>query len=996
MFSMSLRAACALLAAFFALSLPSVAHAEFAMDVQSAAPTTTQKAGHFTDFAIQANFPGSSTPKDIRVDLPGGALAVLKALSPCTEELVRADSCPSTALLGTMSAVVNAPILGNITAGGAIYVLPSLGTEVTRIGVIVRPPIGDKIALFGEIRLRTDGSFGARAELSGLPKQATLTIPFLGVIPLDVTVKAMTMTMLGQTQTSDPVGLFFNPSTCGSAATQIVATAWDGAEASGSASFTPTDCGTVPFAPALSFVPTRSAAATPTEFGVQLDQTFDPKADAIINPYTAGEVVLPDGVSLTAALNAKGDLSACTAEEFGLTTPEPITCPETSLVGDSFADSPLVPALSGRVYLGYPSPEHPDDLAELLVYVEDGPEVDALRIKFVIRISVDEATGLVHAVLDNIPQVPVSSFRFTFRAGEQPAVRQPRICGTTYGAGSMRAAGGGSPAPLRAPYVVDQNCDPVATEPVVSFMPQDTQAAGSTAVKVGMSFANGRAPAQELRVSMPAGIAAYLAEVPMCALADAASGTCPEASRVGDVRATSGQTAVPAAFTGGLYLVEAPDADSVGTLAVAIPVQVGPINIGVTTAIAPMRLRDDLGVDVNVQVPQTVRGVPLDLRDLELSINRQGFMRLPSACGPVSATVAVIGDQPSTSTASFTTTGCDLLPWAPSMSFAVGPTRELVQDGHPDLDVEMRPGAGGGAPRTLTTTMPAGIVIDLKRVNANTCPSVQSVADGSCTKTPVGAAEIATRIFAEPLRGSLYLATVPDRTLPAIVVHVRDRVRLDLVGRSKVDASQRIVVSFDGMPDAPMERVRLSMPGGSAGVLAGAADVCAAAGATGSASLTAHHGATVVITVPVQRTCGAQLTGAASALRGTLAVVRRGQRFGLDARISPGLSARRVVLTLPRGATIKRRRAVAVRGPGGVMKNAVVRVRGNIVTVVLPVGAERIGISVPVGGLKVRRSLAKALRRPATRAKVKAKGQAGATANAVTASGSLTVALRVR
>ncbi len=508
-----------------------------------------------------------------------------------------------------------------------------------------------------------------------------------------------------------------------------------------------------------------------------------------------------------------------------------------------------------------------------------------------------------------------------------------------------------------------------------------------------MAFPNGRAPAERLRVALPPGLVAMLSRVPLCDLDDARAGSCPASARVGSVRATSGQVDQPTVFTGSVFLAEAGDPDAIASLAVALPVIVGPIDLGVVTAIANLRVRDDVGVDVDALMPQTVRGIPLDLRDLSIRIDRPNFTRLPSACGTASVALAVEGEQPAQATDSMQIDGCGALPFAPSMRFSTGPTAELAVDGHPDLRVTVTPGEGGGAPRSLTTVLPAGLLVDLPRINQATCPDVASVQNGTCTRAPIGSVSVETPVLSTPVTGSIFAATVPGRSLPAVVMHVRDRVRLDLVGRTTTTAQSRLSVAFESIPDVPMDRISIAMPGGPGGVLRSGAELCSVAGTTGNASIAAHHGAAVDITAPNERTCGAPLAARGLAVTGSLSVVRRGARFGLDARMSSGAAARRFVIVLPKGAGFAARaaRRLSVRGPAGEIDDAVVRASGRTLTIVVPEAVSRIAVSGPAGTLSVRRSLATALgRTPNT---VQGTGRAGAEPDAVSASGVLSVRL---
>lgn len=992
MVSSSLRTVA--LAALLALTVGAqAAHAAFTVDTVRAEPANTA-ASTFGDFTIEVNFPGDSTAEAMTIDLAAGNLAVLQALTPCARSEVQADRCGAASQLGTVSAVVKAPILGNITAPGSIYVIPAEGSEIGGLGVVVRPPIGDKLAMFGTIRLRTDGDYGVRAQLNGLPDEATLSVPLLGKIPLAITLRSMRMTLLGRTADGRGAGLTFNTADCGSIPTRVEATGHNGQTSADTASYTASGCDRSPFGPALEIGPAHAAAAQPTDFQVTMRQSYRPTDAAVFAPFANGELLMPQGISLSAAINADGQLVGCDPAAFALGSGRRATCPAGSQVGSVAAATPMLPALPGKVFLAQPAPgDDPGDVARLLVEIEQGTARDSLRVKFAMRIAIQAGTGRVRAILENLPKLPVSSFAFTFPAGSTPVIRQPRTCGAFEGQATMRPHGAGGSRTFAAPYLVDRNCGPVTDEPSLTVSPKQVTAAASAPLGVAMRFPNGRAPAERLRVSLPQGLVAMLSRVPLCTLDRARAGTCPESSRLGSVRATSGQVDQPTAFTGDVYLAEGTGPDAIASLAVALPVVVGPIDLGTVTTVADLRVRDDVGVDVDAVMPQDVRGIPLDLRDLAIAIDRPSFTRMPSACGNAAVGLQVQGEQPSQASDAMTIDGCGSLPFTPSMRFASGPTAALAPDGHPDLTVTVAPGEGGGAPRALTTVLPAGLLVDLARINQATCPDVASVQNGTCTRAPIGTVQVQTPVLSGAVTGSIYAATVPGRSLPAVVMHVRDRVRLDLVGRTTTTAESRLSVAFDSIPDVPMERISITLPGGPSGVLRAGAELCTPAGTTGNASITAHHGAAVAITAPNERTCGAPLAARALAVTGSVAMVRRGNQFGIDARMSAGGDARRFVIVLPSGAGLSAgaARRLSVRGPGGEIDDAVVRASGRTLTIVVSEAIPRIAISGGAGTITVRRTLATALGRASSRARLAATGRVGAEANAVSASGPLAV-----
>ncbi len=148
-----------------AAACPPRQNAAFLVNVSEAAPTN-REASAYSDFTLNVAFPQDSTPRHIAIDLPKGQLGVLSAATECAAADLQADRCPDSSRVGGVSVVARTTVIGDITAPGSVYRIPSRGTEVGRVGVVARPPIGDKMVLQGTLRLRDDQSYGIRVSVT--------------------------------------------------------------------------------------------------------------------------------------------------------------------------------------------------------------------------------------------------------------------------------------------------------------------------------------------------------------------------------------------------------------------------------------------------------------------------------------------------------------------------------------------------------------------------------------------------------------------------------------------------------------------------------------------------------------------------------------------------------------------------------------------------------------------------------------------------------------
>ncbi|MDO9355910.1 MAG: hypothetical protein Q7T55_19590 [Solirubrobacteraceae bacterium] len=819
------------------LMAPSALAAPFSVAVPTAQPTGTKDAGAFSDFALTANFPGDSTPKSLAINLPTGQLGALSSIATCPIAQFNADACATATKIGSTAVVANSSLLGiDINASGDVVLIPTTGTEIGRIGIIVRPSIGEKMFIQGTLRTRDD--YGIVAAVPTLPNEATLSI--LGFpTPTPITLKSMQMTMFGRAGGTGTAGFFFNPSNCATATTRIDAVGYDNTTSSASASYTPVNCGSAPFTPTVRFTPNSTAAATPTAFTVDVGHPYDATAAKVGAPFKSTTIVLPAGVQLTGASNSDGQLVACTDAEFKYGTSAPASCPAGSKVGSVVFDSPLVGDVLGDVFLAQPAPGS-GDLIRLFVVAQRGPQADALRVKLLTRVSVDPATGLLTNTLTDLPEQPVRSFRFTFRAGSAPGVRQPRLCGNYPGSASLISYATTTPVNLGSTYVVDQGCATSGRfRPTIGMTTSPTTAGAATTGTTTIDLPIGDEALTSVTASLPPGLLANIKSVPRCTIAQVQADACTGAAQVGSVRSLAGQSTVPGGFDGAVYLTDAPAASSnaIAGLYIRVPVVVGPIVVDTLKIQGTIRLRPDYGIDVVSAIPDTVRGLQLDQQKLTLTFNRANFMVNPPVCSGNTISGAFGSAQSSNRTISspMTVTGCDQMVFDPSVSFSTSTSS-----------------ARAAASLTTTVTIPASapsaIQSPVKRVAVTLPEGVSLSASAGAGGDLVGCsvAEFAPSTFADPtcpagsnvgtttietptvgrLTGNAYLAETAPGHLARVFVDAKSvdfgaAARVKIEGVIDVDPQTgRTTATFGGLPPVAFTSFALTMRGGSKPVLA--------------------------------------------------------------------------------------------------------------------------------------------------------------------------------
>ena len=353
----------------------------------TAAPADTQ-AGANSNFTL--HFALDEPSRDLKsfvIHLPPGEVGAVTATPLCTQAQFAAKACPANTQVGTTVTHATAyptPITGlAVDVPGKIYNLAPVGAEPARLGIRLTPAVGDEILLQSIVTVRpADG--GLDSSTDGLPRTSALG-------PIDI--NAIDITLLGMAG-SPAKGFVSNPTSCATATTTVDATAYDGAQGSGAASFTPTGCDK------LAFAPTLSAAIEPGAKGAQPTLTTvveSPPGQA--NARTV-QITLPAGLgALVTTLN-----HACPEDVFAQGA-----CAANAQIGSAKAETPALAApLAGPVVLIKPAAS---PLPALVIDLH-GPI--ALRLPVSLGFG---AGGRLQSTLDGLPDTALSRFTLTLAGG---------------------------------------------------------------------------------------------------------------------------------------------------------------------------------------------------------------------------------------------------------------------------------------------------------------------------------------------------------------------------------------------------------------------------------------------------------------------------------------------------------------------------------------------------------------------------------------------------
>jgi uncharacterized repeat protein (TIGR01451 family) len=601
-------------------------------------------------------------------------------------------------------------------------------------------------------------------------------------------------------------------------------------------------CEAVPFDPALSVMPDSRAAGAPSGYAFELTLPQSDRPEAVGQGDVRRAVVrLPEGVRVNPA--AAAGLAGCSPAQVGLRSGDDATCPDGSRVGSVTIVTPLLDApLEGSIYLASPGVNPFGSL--LAVYlVARGP---GLIVKLAGRVETDALSGRLTAVFDELPQLPFSAVRLAFDGGPRAVLVNPPACGRYEVAGELTSWSGAvrGVGPL---FVVDEGCFGAGARPFAPGFAAGVEspvAGGSSPFHLRVTREDADEELRRVTVRLPRGLLGRLADVVLCSSGDADAGTCGQGSLIGHVVAGAGAGPLPFYIGGGRVYVTGPYGGAPFGLSVVVPAVAGPFDLGTVVVRAAVFVdrRTAALRAVTDPLPVVLQGIPLQLRDVRVAVDRPGFMVLPTGCGGkrVRGVVESVAGRVVGASARFQVGDCRELPFHPRLRLFAGSRGHTHARQSTPLAAVLTQRPGEAGIRSVRVTLPSILSAQIPVIEDACSP--EEFAGGHCEAARIGTAVAVTPLLRDPLRGGAYLVRRPGRPLPDLVVALRGQVDVDLVGRVAIPGGTRLAAMFSNVPDVPIRRFVLRFHSGARGVVGLARGLCAAEGAPGALIEIARHG----------------------------------------------------------------------------------------------------------------------------------------------------------
>ncbi len=665
-----------------------------------------------------------------------------------------------------------------------------------------------------------------------------------------------------------------------------------------------TGCKALGFAPTLSVRPVEpavAAAESPTALEIDLKIPREESLKGLAeSDLKEAEVKLPTGMAVSSS--GVNGLEACPLlggrepqkeaaegkkELVGINfeSKQPADCPAAAMLGSVELITPLLEQpLKGSIYFAQQG-NLPGDgsnpfgsLIALYVVAEGGGAI----VKFPGDVALDRSTGQVSVSFGEdpttgsyLPQLPFSELKMRFFGGPHAALVAPPDCGT-YTTTSLLTPYGSEAKPLLEPadptanpassFTVSEDCGPHGFSPTLTAGTTNPQAGGFSDETVTIARNDREQDLRGVTVTTPPGLLALLSKVPLCQEPGASQGTCGEESKIGETTMAIGPGEDPYWVTGGrVYLTGPYDQQPFG-LSIVVPTVAGPLTLTgehggsgrevVRASIAVSSKTGALTISTD-PFPSILGGVPLDIRTIDVDIDRGEFALNPTNCEEFHVTSAITGADGATATPSsrFQAANCAALAFKPSLSARTQGNASDIGNGA-SLNIKISQRTGEAAIRSVHLELPKKLPARLHTLQQACRKATFDVNPANCpAASDVGTAIAHTPVLPVPLEGPGYFVSHGGAQYPELVFVLQgDGVTIDLAGETHIGTKTKITsVGFGTVPDAPISSFEASLPEGIDSALAGVTPkgVCGAKSLSMPTTIVGQNGARVKRTTKV-------------------------------------------------------------------------------------------------------------------------------------------------
>jgi hypothetical protein len=623
--------------------------------------------------------------------------------------------------------------------------------------------------------------------------------------------------------------------------------------------YTATGCDKVPFDPTID-VSVDGSTDSPDPATVDIGIPFDP-TEPIANSYLkTATVTLPEGAGLNPSL-ANG-LQTCSDAQFKYHTNGKIECPEASIIGTTEVDTPSLPpdSLHGTVYVAAPTSNDPTTGDQFRVFLTVGSDRFGVNVRLIGHVFPNLSTGQLKVVVPENPQATFRSFKVHINGGPRGALTTPDTCGphaTVAGLEPWSAPGTIKQPPPTSSFTLGTApgggpCPKTLAErpfnPTYNAKVSSTKAGAFSPLDLHITRPDGAQEIRQVNVNLPPGMVAKLKGVEYCpeasiaaasttaGKAELASPSCPSSSLVGTTGIAAGAGPAPFKTDGKVYLA-GPYKGAPISMVFVTPAVAGPYDLGTVVVRAALNIDPETAEvhAVSDPIPYVFGGVKLDIRSIDVSINRQNFTINPTTCRQafqISSGIFGGGGNPANPASWFETkpssdfraSECKALQFKPKFFARIlGGKGHTQRADNPKFRAILEARKGDANLRRAAFILPRATILDQSHIKT-ICTRVQLAAN-QCPKNSIyGNAKATSPLLDKQLKGPVYL-TSSDNPLPDLLVNLKGQVNIRLRGVISSEHG-RLKTVFSNTPDVAVNKFTLTMKGSGKGLLVNTRNLC--------------------------------------------------------------------------------------------------------------------------------------------------------------------------
>ncbi|MCL2770602.1 MAG: hypothetical protein FWD42_10940, partial [Solirubrobacterales bacterium] len=676
----------------------------------------------------------------------------------------------------------------------------------------------------------------------------------------------------GAPSSEAPTAFTINPTRCGPLGdVDLLAQSWQQPGLPKSAASTlPAmgGCEALQFDPRLGVTSESHVAGEATGYEVDLEVPQEKTPTGPATPDVRDvTVTLPQGTVISPSV-ANG-LAACSEAQFGLHSGIRGACPSQSKIGVVTITTPLLAApLSGGVYLGQPEcdPCAPLDaqdgkMVRLLLEVEGAGVV----VKLAGHTEIDQQSGQLTTVFTEDPQLPFSDVTLSVFGGSRAPLVNPSGCGPVVATASLRPWSTLTATESSASMSTTEGCSAPGFAPSFAGGDDKTAQAGAfSGLVVTLSREAREQTIGSVSVGMPPGLLGMLKSVTQCPEAQANTASCSASSEIGSSTVTIGAGSQPYAITGGKVFLTGPYGGAPFGLSIVMPAHAGPFTLAGNTGTGAEVVRAAIAVDphtgavtiTSAPLPAALDGVPLDIRQITVDVDREGFVFNPTNCNAQSVlgTITSAAGAASAVAYPFQAVNCATLGFKPG--FKAFTSAKTSRNNGASLRVLLTyPKAAFGTQANIKSVhveLPKALPSRLSTLNHACLDSVFNQNPANCpSQSRVGVAKAITPILPVPLEGPAYFVSHGGQQFPELIVVLQGYgVTIDLAGETFISKNGVTSSTFASVPDVPVSSFELTLPEGQYSALAANGDLCVEKLAMPT-TFTAHNGAKIEQRTPI-------------------------------------------------------------------------------------------------------------------------------------------------